>query len=405
MTRFLLHIFILLFAGYAVHGEPGSSWQSWRSSNRDGKSEDKGLLKAWPEGGPEKLWEKNNLGKGFSSVTVADGRVFITGAKNGKCVVYCLDMKGQTLWETEHGAAWTRSYAGSRASVTIDRDKAYLLSGHGKLACYEIESGKMVWSRKMSEFGGKTPNWGYAESALVVNGKVIVSPGGKNCIVALDKKTGRAIWKSRGNGASAHYCSAIRVPYRGKHMIVNGNRGGIFAVSESDGETLWSNGFCSGNTANCPTPAFSDNYVFWANGYGKGGICLKISFSGTEVKATEAWRTKDMVCHHGGYVIHNGYIYGNNNKGWSCLDLKTGEKKWFAKGVGKGSLCYADGMLYLFGERGGNVALAVASPENFEMTGSFSVSGKGPSWAHPVVTGGRLYLRYGNNLYCYNVRK
>jgi outer membrane protein assembly factor BamB len=257
----------------------------------------------------------------------------------------------------------------------------------------------------MSEFGGNTPNWGYAESVLIVDDKAIVTPGGKNCMVALDTQTGRTIWTSRGNGAKAHYCSAIAVPYRGRTMLVNGNRGGIFGVDASDGKVRWSNDFCSGNTANCPTPAYSKKRVFWANGYGKGGICLKLDDSGKGVKTEESWRTRKMVCHHGGYIIHEGYIYGNHNGGWSCLDLTTGEQRWFDRGVGKGSLCYADGMLYLFSERGGKAALVEATPEGFRMSGSFSVSGKGPSWAHPVVTGGRLYLRYGSNLYCYNVRR
>jgi outer membrane protein assembly factor BamB len=121
-------------------------------------------------------------------------------------------------------------------------------------------------------------------------------------------------------------------------------------------------------------------------------------------KATEAWKTMDMVCHHGGYVIEGGCIYGNHNNGWTCLDLKTGDKKWSQQAVGKGSLCWADGMLYLFGEQGGRAALATCSPQGLEMKGRVQVAGTGPSWAHPVVIGGRLYLRYDTNLYCYDVR-
>ena len=172
----------------------------------------------------------------------------------------------------------------------------------------------------------------------------------------------------------------------------------------TNGKLLWSNDWSAGNTANCPTPAYADGYVFWANGYGKGGICLKLKKDDDKVAADVAWKTNDMVCHHGGYVIHKGYIYGNHEGGWTCLDLKTGKKKWNEKAVGKGSLCFADGMLYLFSEDGGKAGLATCSPEGLKVKGKVKVKGDGPSWAHPVVVGGRLYLRYDNHLYCFSVK-
>jgi outer membrane protein assembly factor BamB len=167
---------------------------------------------------------------------------------------------------------------------------------------------------------------------------------------------------------------------------------------------LWQNGFSAGNTANCPTPAFDNGYVFWANGYGKGGICLKLTSAGNTVKAAEAWTTRNMICHHGGYVIHQGYVYGNHEGGWTCLELATGKKMWQERAVGKGSLCFADGMLYLFSESGGQGALATCSPEGLELKGRVKVEGRGPSWAHPVVAEGKLFLRYDKNLYCFDVK-
>ena len=188
-------------------------------------------------------------------------------------------------------------------------------------------------------------------------------------------------------------------------MIVTGTKQGIVAVDADNGKLLWLNDWSAGNTANCPTPAYADGYVFWANGYGKGGICLKLRKEGDKVVADKAWTTRDMVCHHGGYVIQDGYIYGNNGNGWACLELKTGKKKWSEKAVGKGSLCFADGMLYLFSEDGGKAALATCSPEGLQIKGNVKVAGNGPSWAHPVVVGGRLYLRYDTHLYCFDVKQ
>ena len=225
-------------------------------------------------------------------------------------------------------------------------------------------------------------------------------------MVALNKNTGKTVWKSPPFG-SPHYSSPIYVVYKGVPMIITAGRQGLVAFNPKTGKKLWSHAFAVKNIASCPDPAFADGYVFWAVGYGKGCVCLKLSVKGKKVTATEAWTNKNMICHHGGYVILDGYIYGNHSKGWSCLDLKTGEVKWNSDGVGKGSLCYADGMLYLYGEKEGKVGLAAATPKEkeFKMGKTFNVEGKGPSWAHPVVNGGKLYLRYDNNLYCFDVKK
>jgi hypothetical protein len=287
----------------------------------------------------------------------------------------------------------------------VSGDRLYLESGTGKVACYETGNGRQVWAREMKEFGASTPQWAFSESVLVVKNLAVITPGGKDCIVGLDKATGATRWRSEGNGGRAQYGSPLLAVCKNVPMIITGTSAGLVAVHAESGKILWENDFSTNNTANCPTPAYSAPYVFWANGYGRGGICLELSSAGPgSVRAREVWRTEEMDCHHGGYIIHDGHIYGNHGGGWACLELKTGKRMWYSNGVGKGSLCYADGMLYLFGEHNGRVGLATASPVKFEMRGQFSVAGAGPSWAHPVVSGGRLYLRYHQNLYCYDVR-
>ncbi|MDD4889206.1 MAG: PQQ-like beta-propeller repeat protein [Phycisphaerae bacterium] len=392
-----------LLAAAAIAAAP--DWPCWRGPNRDGKSTDKGLVKEWPAGGPKQLWKNESIGQGFSTPTFGDGLAFVTGDADSKLMLFALDpADGKEKWKAEVCPAWRGQYDGIRSTPTFADGKVYVLSPGGLLACLDVaKNGQKLWAKEMKEFGGAPHNWGYAESPLVYEKLVIVTPGGKTPMVAFDKATGVKVWASSGFAAAAHYSSAIAAVVDKVPMIVQGSGSGIFAVDPKDGKTLWSNGFASGNVANCPTPAFSDGYVFWANGYGKGGICLKLSVADGKVTATQAWTTRDMDCHHGGYVIVDGCIYGNAGGGWACLDLKSGAKKWSDRGVGKGSICYADGMLYLFGEGGGKAGLAVASPEKFESKGTFSVAGRGPSWAHPVVTGGRLYLRYGTNLYAFDV--
>ncbi len=392
-------------AGTACAAAPqAGEWPGWRGPNRDGKSPDTGLLKEWPAGGPPKLWQADDIGRGFSSVAVSGGLVYITGDVGNTLMLFAFDMNGNRKWQNTVDAAWQKDHPGARSTPMIDGGKLYLVSGHGLIGCLDAKTGRPLWSRKMKDFGGDVPGWGYAESVLIDGNLAVVTPGGKNCLVALDKRTGQPVWSSTGFDAPAQYGSCLGLKFQNVPLIVAGTGGGIVCVGAANGTALWSNPWSAGNTANCPTPAYADGYVFWANGYGKSGICMKLAAAGGRVTAQQAWTTRDMDCHHGGYIIDKGYIYGNHSDGWVCLDLKTGKRQWREQGVGKGSLCWADGMLYLFGENGGRAGLATCSPQGMQMKGTFNVAGEGTSWAHPVVIGGRLYLRYDTHLYCFDVK-
>ena len=382
-----------------------AEWPCFHGPNRDAKSPDKGLLKEWPAGGPPLLWKYEGLGQGFSTVSVSGGMIYTTGDIGGRFVVSALDMDGKLKWKIDHDAAWTKSSnLGARSTPTIDGGNLYIESGEGLVGCYDAKTGDKKWTRPLSEFGGKPGGWGYAESVLIQGNLAIVTPGGSKCIVALNKLTGEPAWTSSGFSAGAQYGGCVPFTFQNVPLLAAGTAGGLFCVDARTGALAWSNDWCKGNVANCPTPAYADGFVFWSNGYGKGGICMRLSAAGDKVTAEQAWTTKDMVCHHGGYIIDNGYIYGDNGGGVTCLELKTGKVMWKDKGVGKGSVLWADGMLYLFSERGGKAALAACSPTATAMKGEVSVAGNGPSWAHPVVIGGRLYLRYDTNLYCYDVK-
>jgi len=381
-----------------------ADWPCWRGPQRNGQSPDTGLLKTWPAGGPKLLWKVETLGSGFSTVSGAGGTIYASGDASGNLCVFAFDMNGKEKWKVSPDKAWTRDHPGSRSTPTIDGDRLYILSGNGVLACLKTADGSTVWSRDFRSLGGEPGGWGYAESVVILGELAIAKPGGENCIVAFNKNNGEIVWKSARFRAGPEYGSCVPFTHDGVEMIATGTRGGIVAVSAGTGKVLWSNPWCKDNVANCPDPQYADGRVFWANGYNKGGICLTLSVSGDAVAAEQDWTTRNMVCHHGGYVIIDGYIYGNHSSGWSCLDLRTGQVKWNERAVGKGSCTWADGMLYLFGEDGGKAALAACSPEGLKVAGEVTVQGRGPSWAHPVVIGGRLYLRYDTNLYCFDVK-
>jgi outer membrane protein assembly factor BamB len=406
VTRRLPKVAVLLMVCVFSIASLGQSddWPCWRGPNRDGKSADTGLLKEWPDGGPPLLWRVRGIGEGYSTVAVTGGLIYTTGNVGGKLVLFAFDMGGAPKWKVTVDKAWTKSQPGSRSTPTIDGDRLYILSVNGLLASFNAKTGEANWSKPLSRYGGRPDAWGYAESVLIYDNLAIVKPGGRSCVVGLDKMTGQVVWQSKGFTAGPEYSSCVPFVYQDVPMVATGTQQGIVCVSPKTGRVLWSNNFAAKNTANCPDPVYWDGYVFWANGYGKGGICLKLNVSGETVSAEQAWTSKNMDCHHGGYIIHEGYIYGNHAGGWSCLDLKTGERKWNERAVGKGSLCFADGMLYLFSETAGKAALATCSPTGLSIKGNLTVEGSGPSWAHPVVTGGRLYLRYADNLYCFDVK-
>ncbi|MBI3920050.1 MAG: PQQ-like beta-propeller repeat protein [Armatimonadetes bacterium] len=379
-------------------------WTQWRGPNRDGRSSDKGLLKAWPAGGPLLLWKATGIGTGYSTVAVSKGLIYASGDVGENLVLTAMDAKGIVKWKVNHDLCWLKDPPGARGSPVVNSGKVYLLSTHGQLKCYDASDGTVKWAVHLArELEGNQQGWGYAESPLIYKDVVIVTPGGRNCIVALNKDTGKLVWASSGLSDAAHHSSCIAADVQGHPIIVQMVAGGMVGVDATNGRFLWRSARAVGGAA-CASPIYADGYCFGATGYGNGGVCVRLSVENDTVRAQPVWETKQMICHHGGYLVHEGYLYGNHNEGWSCLELATGKVVWQDRGVGKGSLCFADGMLYTFAEQGGVVGLVTAKPDGFEQTGRSQVGGRGPSWAYPVVIGGRLYLRYADNLYCFDVR-
>jgi outer membrane protein assembly factor BamB len=348
------------------------------------------------------LWKAEDIGKGYSTVAIGWGTIYTTGDVEGKLRLFAFGLDGQPRWQQDQDKAWEKPVPGARATPTLQDGKLYLMSGHGLVVCRDAQDGSLIWERRMGGFGGKVPQWGYSESVLIHDGKAIITPGGRQCVVALSAATGETVWTSEGIQAGAEYGSCIVVRRPQVTMVVGVTKPGLVAVRADNGEKLWTNDYSRGGGVNVPTPVFGDGHLFWPNGFSKGAICLRL---GDDGMPTVAWTTdQDRECHLGDFVLDGGYLYGHHGGHWKCIDLRTGEVKWKGKGVGNGSVCWADGMLYLFSEGGGVAGLAVCTPDGFEPRGRFRVEGKGRSWAHPVVIGGRLYLRYDTTLYCFDVR-
>lgn len=295
---------------------------------------------------------------------------------------------------------------GPRGTPTVDGNRVYAEGGNGDLTCLDAETGKTIWHVSLTrDFGGGVPGWGYSESPLIVDGLVVVTPGGKNgTLVALDKESGAIVWLSGEVTDGAHYSSPLVAEIHGVRQIVQFARSSVFGVSIKNGKFLWKYTNPANGTANCCSPIIDQNHVFASSSYGTGGGLARISQTDDTFSADEVYFEKKLGCHHGGIVKIGNWMYSNGGGPLICMDFMTGKIQWQNRGIGKGSIVAADGMLYLLSENH-EVALVDASPGEYVEKGRFKIKSHGrPSWAHPIVAGGRLYIRDQESLTAYGVR-
>ncbi|OHB69880.1 MAG: hypothetical protein A2V70_02330 [Planctomycetes bacterium RBG_13_63_9] len=387
-------------------------WPRFHGPNGDNLSTDTGLLKQWPQHGPKLIWTAQGIGHGFSGVTIADGRIYTDGNINEKTVVTALDLEGNIFWQAENGGAWTRSHPGTRGTPTIDGDRIYHESPLGNVICLDAKTGTKIWQvNVLDEFGGRNIPWALAESVLIDGDRVVCSPCGRDAsVVALDKQTGETVWKARGVGDQAGYASPTLAEYEGVRMIFTMTAKALIAVNADTGELLFRFEHPTKYDVNATKPIYHDGHVLISSGYKTTGTTLlKLSVDGEKVAAEQVWNSRELDNHHGGVILLDGCLYGAahdfNNGKWICLDWASGELQYAERGVGKGSATCAEGMLYTVSEDR-KVGLVKATPEGHDVISEFRTPAgpEGPTWAHPVVCGGRLYIRHSDNLYAYVVR-
>ncbi|MGL6075896.1 MAG: PQQ-binding-like beta-propeller repeat protein [Fimbriiglobus sp.] len=403
-----------------------ADWPQWRGPNRDGKSADTKLMVGFPEGGPELAWsvtaEINEIGTGYGSVSVVGDKVFMLGAdgaKNGASeFVTCLHAKtGKRIWQTPvktgPGKLLDGWGAGPRSTPTVDADHLYVLGAMGDLTCLATKDGMEVWHVNLVEkYGGGIPTWGYSESPLVDGDKVVVTPGNKNGMVALNKKTGKLIWATSALNDGAGYAGIIPAKIKGEKQYITQTMQNAVGVDADSGELLWKTGKIGRKTAVIPTPIVTGDKAFFTAGYGAG--CELIDLSGDKAKVV--YNNTMIANHHGGVIEHEGKLYGHSDgkAQWFCYDyLKGGEDLiWQSKNLGKGSISFADGQFYCFSEDQGTLVTIKASDKDWTETGRFNIPskstvrpGRGKVWAHPVIANGKLYLRDYDKLFVYNIAK
>ena len=410
-------VFLILTSLSSLNAAPGTpgkyDWPQWQGPGRDSKSAETGLLQNWTKEGPKLLWKVNGLGAGYSTPSIAAGRIFGMGNKDKLEYLYALDeADGKLLWQTSlgpvrHGGG---GFAGPRCTPTVDGNRVFALGLNGDLICAEVDKGKIVWRRDLrKDFNGAPGDWGYSESPLVDGDKILVTPGGKkSSVVALKKTTGELVWSAQvPQGDFAAYSSIITANLYGTRQYIQFMQRGVVSVEANTGRYLWRYNSPANGTANISTPIAQGDVVFAASAYGKGGGLAKITREAGKWTANEVYFTPEMQNHHGGMVLLNGYLYGSNGGKLACLEFKTGKVKWQSNVPGKGSLVFTDGCFYYRHEKAKGMFLIEANPDKFVERGRFEQPERSNAnaWAHPVVANGRLYLVDQDVLLCYDVEK
>jgi outer membrane protein assembly factor BamB len=414
---------VALYMTSAVPGQESASagrdWPQWRGPNRDAVCLETGLLKSWPAEGPPLLWKHTGLGGGYSTPSIANGKLFGMSYRGNDEVVWCLDeATRKDTWVTRIAGKGRVSYnEGSRCTPTVEGDRVYVVGVSGDVVCLDAGKGTVVWTKNFKkDFAGRMMSgWGYSESPLVDGERVIVTPGGEEAaLVALDKKTGATIWKSAvPDSGGAGYASVMPAEVGGVRMYITWLGGMLVGVSAEDGSLLWKYSQNANQTANIPTVLVKDNIVFCSTGYGSGTAVLKLSYEGGKVKATEVkfHRGRDLQNHHGGMVLVGDHVYmghGHNAGVPACVEFATGNIAWKPeRGVAAGSaaVLYADGHI-IFRWQDGTIGLVEANPAEFKLKSTFKQPdrSRAAAWAHPVIANGKMYIRDQDVLLCYEVR-
>ncbi|HSW00909.1 MAG TPA: PQQ-binding-like beta-propeller repeat protein [Sedimentisphaerales bacterium] len=399
--------FVLLTVLAAVSAANAAGWPQFRGPSRDGTSPETGLLTQWPQEGPRELWSVEGLGTGYASVSVADGLVLTTGLVGDQGYLFAFDLQGKPKYRVNYGAEWTDSgnYPSARTTPTIDGDRLYLMSGLGRIACHKLATGEPIWHvDTLQKFQGKNIRWGIAESLLIDGEKVLCTPGGPDAtVVALNKMTGETLWTSKGLSEPSAYCSPILVERGPNRLIVTLVQKSLVGIDAGTGKVYWTVPHEVNYDIQAVSPIHKDGLIYITNGYRHGSHGFLLSADGTSIE--KKWSEKSLDVHHGGAVLVGGNIHGAATNGtWICLDLATGSVKHTDKLIGKGSVVYVDGMLYGYSERG-LVGLIRIKPDGYELVSSFRVQkGSKEHWAHPAISDGRLYIRHGEVLMCYDVK-
>ncbi len=385
-----------------------TGWAQWRGPNRDGLSAETGLLKQWPSGAPPLAWKATGIGTGYSAVSFAGDRLFTMGELDGRGKLLALNLAdGKLLWSADVGGPGGSRGAGPRSTPATDGKLVFGLGQQGDLVCVNAADGKEVWRKSLSrDFGGRMmSNWGFSESPLLDGDLLVCTPGGsRGTLLALKKETGETAWQCAELQDRAAYASVVPVEIDGVRQYIVLTDSTVAGVAAKDGKVAW-RAARQGKTAVVDTPIYHDGVVFVSSAYEVGCNAFRITAARGQFKAEQIYSGQQFSSHHGGAIRVGDHVYGLGDGQMKCVELKTGKVAWQNRSVGKGAIAYADGHFVCRGENG-PIALVEATPTGYKEKGRFDLQKNGgeKAWPHPVIFGGKLYIRDWELLHCFDVK-
>ncbi|MFC2101485.1 PQQ-binding-like beta-propeller repeat protein [Bacteroidota bacterium] len=403
MPQIISGLLLFILFPWASFAQPTSGF---KGPERNGNYTESGLLKSWPDEGPEQVWHVGGLGNGYSSPAVTSDRLFITGEKEGMGYLFSFDLQGKLLWQRSYGPEWMVSYSGPRATPVVAGNQVYVLSGKGKIASFEQETGDLNWSLEMlKELNGSQVFYGFSESFLIDGDTLYCLPGGiETNVVALNRHNGEIFWVSAGTSETAGYISPVVAHLPSRDLLIGMTEYSIYGLDKSTGKLLCTYDMETELDLACNYPIVEEGAIYYATGPGNGTVKLEITPEGESVE--QVWKNSDMDTYFGGFVKIGNHLYGSSSRqrDFLSIDCQSGETVSRLDFL-KGAVIFFGGMIYIYNERGRMGLISVDNGE-MEVVSSFQPeSGTREPFAFPVIDKGILYLRHGNVLMAYDIRE
>lgn len=395
-------------------------WPCWKGPNYDGKSPDIGLKTNWPAEGPQLLWKINDLGEGYSNLTFWENMIFTEGDLEGESYLLILNRAdGKVIRKIKFAQGGViRGYPGPKSTPATDGQYVYPLNQYGHLACIEIRSGKVLWTKSyqddfegqmMSSSRNEGMNWGYAESPLIDGEHMICSPGGdKGTFVALHKKTGETIWRCTALTDKAGYCSVTPVVIDGVRQYLVATGASVAGLNPANGELLWRAEFPAKTAVGCD-PIYHEGIVFISAAYNVGAFAWNVKKEGEKFIVTPLYDSDKIDNKHHGLMRIGKDIYSSTERGtFVCVDMKTGEIQWEERKIrGKASVSFADGKLILRNESSGEIMLVEPNANQYSEIARFEQPDRSSknAWTYPLIVDKKMYIRDQETLFCYDLSK
>ncbi len=379
-------------------------WPQWRGPQRNGISLETNWSDTWPESGPKILW-RAQVGTGFSSIAVANGRLFTMGNSSDVDSVWCLNaLTGKKIWQHSYPADLDDRFfeGGPTSTPVVDGDRVYVLSRQGLLVCLQIENGEMHWSKNIAaETAAAIPGWGFAGSPVIHNNLLLLNVGSAG--TAVNKHNGEVQWKS--GAGEAGYMTPLPYEIGQRNLILVASGKAYSAVEVESGEVLWQHRWLTTYGCNAADPIVKSHEVFLSSGYNRGSALLTIAGKAPQV----VWTTKEFQNQLSSSLMLDGFIYGvdgndTGERNLKCIEFATGRVVWSIGGFGSATMMSANGRLIILSDDG-ELVVGLASRSEFRPTARAKVLDE-KCWTVPVLAHGLIYCRStAGEIVCVDLRR